>query len=506
MYRRAGSLAVIIAALVCASQLPAHAEILQNTAQYVQSAVQTAVRETPEDILKLEQGRVFDAIKPAEFDERLHSDDDVKPLDVRRGIDRADGGGIPPAQHDVLVEEHGICRWIDNSGGAEYFVPTRSPEELAAFIANRPQSVDAANCCPAKVVMFEASDGQQRRFKLDIGREGASGPRGTASLLHVFNLTRSEDGATWQERVSETYRCENGAWTGNGAVRTGQAPELIVPKVCGSHLDGERWFDVTGSSSRSANASECPYGAADRALTWNVETEFRCVSGVPTATGATRTSGQAWSGSCAANPCAPKLTQVVATWSGQMRRSSRHNRTDASTGFGGVGDYYMDGNSSRTVVNFPLLVPAKNTMIKITATYDRYGHLDGRPRTTEFYIADGQTVWGGAGNTYYVSGRRGDQFSMTNTAIRMPGYDSSPNLYNMRAEYNAHIVPQVCKAECGGAAGSCASGAASNISTVCPYPVTYTYLGQTYQFCYGVPVTTWTCRAATGGATTSCRQ
>jgi hypothetical protein len=134
----------------------------------------------------------------------------------------------------------------------------------------------------------------------------------------------------------------------------------------------------------------------------------------------------------------------VTSWTGQMRRSWGGNRTYSSSGFGSVSSYYMDGNSNRTVVSFPLLKPARSTTVKVTARYTSYRSFsDGTPKTAEFSIAPGQTVWGGAGNVFYTPNRKGDQFSMTNDVIRMPAYDSSPNLTSMQVEYMGETTVSV---------------------------------------------------------------
>lgn len=143
-------------------------------------------------------------------------------------LDIAKGGALDRATTNVLVDAHGVCRWLDNNDAErDYFIPTSTAAEWQAFIDNAPKDVRVDRCCPATSVSLIASDGQSHAVPLGVGREGASGELGTQRLTRDFTLRRESDGAIWTETVEQTYTCQNGAWSASAAVRTGAAPAVV---------------------------------------------------------------------------------------------------------------------------------------------------------------------------------------------------------------------------------------------------------------------------------------
>ncbi len=311
------------------------------------------------------------------------------------------GGELSAGTANVLVDRYGVCRWLDNAGTDNFFVPTGSLGDWQAFIDNRPVAVAAANCCPAQTVILTASDGQTSSFNLDTGREGSTTQLGQRTLSHDFTLTRVSDGATWIENVAENFTCTSGAWTGQGAVITGAAPPVTVEEP------------------------ETPPVTGDPAECLVTETEA-----------------------------------VTASWTGTWRRSASSNTTYSSSGFGSPQHQYIEidtipvrttsnGNGDRSTAVFTLTAPAKNTHVKVTALYSYFsGFSDGvTPKVAEFEIADGQVIT--QANTpavavFWEDYRMGHKFVMTNSKVYMPSYDSSPNLRSLTVEYTKTTTTDTC--------------------------------------------------------------
>lgn len=139
------------------------------------------------------------------------------------------GGRLGTGQRDVVIEAHGICRWLDNlNATTEYFVPFATANEWQAFIDNAPSSVVRDNCCPTRNVDLAATDGQSRSYTLPVGREGATDSRGRQTLAHSFTLAASV------ESVTETYVCQAGAWVSQGAniISTATTPPSVASSTC----------------------------------------------------------------------------------------------------------------------------------------------------------------------------------------------------------------------------------------------------------------------------------
>ncbi|MGE3770059.1 MAG: hypothetical protein AB7G06_03825 [Bdellovibrionales bacterium] len=141
-------------------------------------------------------------------------------LQQDRNMSISNGGALSVGAQNVLVDQWGQCRWLDNADNKVYLVPYRSSTEWAAFLNHAPALITRARCCPARTVSLTASDGQSASFDLDTGRVGAGNMLGVRSLSHVFTLA---DAST--ETVSEIFVCQDGVWTGQGVVRDGEPVE-----------------------------------------------------------------------------------------------------------------------------------------------------------------------------------------------------------------------------------------------------------------------------------------
>lgn len=311
-------------------------------------------------------------------------------------IDISEGGALSVGAQNVLVYEHGICRWLDNeSVGAELLVPYRTSAEWQAFLDNAPAGVTRAGCCPAATAMLTSSDGQSVSFELDIGRDGALNSLGRRMLSHTFTL-----GAGGTETVRQIYVCTGDAWVGEGVVRTSDPG------------------DETTEPTTEENDPVTPDGPAD--------------------------------------VCYPASSRdVKVTWTGQWRRGWSGNATFTKSGIGRVQQVYMNadgtitsnGSGDRSTAIFNLEEPIADADVKVTAVYGSYsGDLNGGPgpfsrgeaKVAEFHIASGQNI--NLSNTpatgiFYSRQRMGRPFMMTNNAIYMPSYDSSPNLKSLTVEY-----------------------------------------------------------------------
>lgn len=154
----------------------------------------------------------------------LSSSED-QPINSLRDFIADKGGRLATGQRDVLIEAHGQCRWLDNnSTSGEYFVPFATPHEWQAFLDYAPASIVRAECCPARMVTLQSTDGQVATFNLPIGRDGAAGTRGRQEFSRNFTL------GSGTETVSEAYACQNGTWVGLGPITTFVAsPETPGP-------------------------------------------------------------------------------------------------------------------------------------------------------------------------------------------------------------------------------------------------------------------------------------
>ncbi len=207
------------------------------------------------------------------------------------------GGRLSSGSRDVLVERHGICRWLDNEHASNnYFVPTGSLADWQAFINNTPGSVIAAACCPARNdIVLRSSDGQEQTMSVDIGRVGATNTLGMQNLEATFTVTRPADGATWTETVREIYICQAGAWTGQGQAVTGGP--------------GPDWY----TSAWGACSETCGGGIQSRAVECRDENgvpvdESECGGIKPDATQACNTDACITGGSCVT-----EITSIVNT-------------------------------------------------------------------------------------------------------------------------------------------------------------------------------------------------
>lgn len=179
-------------------------------------------------------------------------------------IASTDGGKLSAGAHDVLVDQHGTCRWLDNIGPNQYLVPYKTTAEWLAFIASGPEDVTRDACCPIKTISLTASDGQSISYDLPLGREGASDTRGRISFTSQFIV------GTGEESVSDTFVCQNGAWVSEGAETETIATTVVTPDVAedekaaictlGLGYDTEYHFPVNGINicyNASGNYWEC---------------------------------------------------------------------------------------------------------------------------------------------------------------------------------------------------------------------------------------------------------
>lgn len=428
-------------------------------------------------------------------------DDGVKrSLVTDNKIASTDGGELTRGLANVVVDQHGLCRWVDNNDEAsDYFIPTGSAEEWAAFVANAPAKVRVDACCPAKTVILTASDGQSAVQTLDIGRENSTGDFGRRTLTYAFGMSRPSDGARWTETVSETFTCQNGEWTSMGATTSGGAPGTWTYGSWGE-------CSATCGGGTQTRKATCVVGGA--------EADVAQCAGEPTTE---TTCGQE-----ACVSCEPQTFNIKSTWSGRWRRgNSRVNQTIAAAGFSEVRMRYIQpgnavvissgGDGERSVAHFTLRIPAKNTHVKVTAVYDTNGgaaawSANRRPKVAEFDIAEGQTIGqfnAPSVSAFYRHGDMGHPFMMVNNAIFMPTYDNAPDLLSLVVEYQATLVPDACKAVCGADAGTCNKGTAGSLSTTCTSPYSFTYGGQVYNLCLA-STSKWSCAASQGMATAAC--
>ncbi len=190
----------------------------------------TRTQTTDRDVQKVCNNGVVQNTGQSTINERTYDgacrSDTAAALKQATNLPTDKGGELQAGAVNALVDRYSLCRWLDNNGTDNFFVPTGSLSDWQAFITNRPSGVVAANCCPASTVTLTASDGQTFTFNLDTGREGSTTQLGQRTLSHEFTLTRPSDGATWIENVSDTFICTSGAWTSQGIARIGDEPPV----------------------------------------------------------------------------------------------------------------------------------------------------------------------------------------------------------------------------------------------------------------------------------------
>lgn len=217
--------------------------------------------------------------------------------EVLREFDINKGGRLTAGQSNVLLDKFGLCRWVDNTTAAEFFVPMATAPEWQAFVDNAPVEIARTSCCPALAVTLTAQDTQTHTMTLPIGREGATNTYGTRLIAHDFTITRPMDGATWTQTVTQSFTCSGGSWVGGAMTYAGNPP----PIGCGTYAEGDTWYIRTGSANRPADLTECPDGPGTRLLSWDIESLHQCVSGsaVLIDPAVTRNVNEVWSGECA---------------------------------------------------------------------------------------------------------------------------------------------------------------------------------------------------------------
>ncbi len=254
-------------------------------------------------------------------------------IDANGSLDA--GGVLLSDAANVLIDRHGLCRWVDNSTSTELFVPYRSAAEWQAFIDHAPSGVVRDGCCPARAFTLTASNGQTHTLTSMVGRDRAGHALAAQTLEHTFAITtgaggvpaRPEDCTThfngvttcnavsWAETVRLPLICQSGAWSAAEALISAapppNPPAFIGPRNCPpAHGHGTTWFETTGSGSRPATVAECPAGVGTRAWAFDTQTEKRCFDGAASPTGVVREVNGRWVGDCVSVPTTPQRGQL----------------------------------------------------------------------------------------------------------------------------------------------------------------------------------------------------
>lgn len=143
-------------------------------------------------------------------------------------------GRLKAGNTDILVDAHGLCRWLDNTSASDYLVPLATNDEWLAFLTHAPIGVQRDSCCPARVMSLAASDGQRTDIALPVGRDRTGGNGSRIVAEQTFNISREDctthcDGSiscntnTGIEVVRQEFECADGGWRYGASSSTGGA-------------------------------------------------------------------------------------------------------------------------------------------------------------------------------------------------------------------------------------------------------------------------------------------
>ena len=158
-------------------------------------------------------------------------------------LTRTWGRNLPVGSNNIVVDQHGICRYLGNLGIRENFVPFRTPEEWIAYLNNAPAGASASSCARELAATLASACGSVD-FVWQLGKQNDV-------QAATFRFTRARDWDFYQP--NSLGECVDSGET--------QTTTCSVPLSWTANADGSRGATPAQDTARwmpaSAPAGDC---------------------------------------------------------------------------------------------------------------------------------------------------------------------------------------------------------------------------------------------------------